>query len=266
MAAGTPRAPNPVQGGAAGRGAVDPDRLPHRPRHFLHRGVSGRDDHLDRRPRPCAGDGGADLPGGRHVRAADHDLAAGTDPQRPAGGAAVVSAARVSRSLMQLEGEEHAGGPHRSKMDRRVLRDFRALRGQAGRHRRDPVGDAVARAQCASGRTRAAADGRAAVPRRRADAAQPADRADPLDRRQRGDPAAGAGRHRAAAGRLRGRLHHRRPDARGGDAGNPEGRRAHSGDLQRAPRSAGAHGAGYRRWRSACARRRRCCAEPSACA
>ncbi len=33
------------------------------------------------------------------------------------------------------------------------------------------------------------------------------------------------------------------PDARGGDAGNSESRRAHSGDLQRAPRSAGAHGA-----------------------
>ena len=38
----------------------------------------------------------------------------------------------------------------------------------------------------------------------------------------------GAGRHGAAAGRLRGRLHHRRADARGGDAGNPQSRRAHS--------------------------------------
>ena len=117
---------------------------------------------------------------------------------------------------------------------------------KAGRYRRDPVGDAVARAQRASGRTRAAADGRAAVPRRGADAAQPADRADPLHRRQRSDPAAWAGRHRAAAGGLRGRLHHRRADACAGDAGNPESRRAHSGDFQRASRGAGAHGAGYR--------------------
>ena len=70
----------------------------------------------------------------------------------------------------------------------------------------------------------------------------------------------------AAAGGLRGRLHHRRADARGGDAGNPEGRRAHSQYLQRASGSARAHGAGYRRWKSACARRRRCCAEPSGCA
>ena len=55
----------------------------------------------------------------------------------------------------------------------------------------------------------------------------------------------GTGGHRASAGRLRGRLHHRRPDACGGDAGDPEGRRAHSGDFQRASRGAGAHGAGY---------------------
>ena len=59
-----------------------------------------------------------------------------------------------------------------------------------------------------------------------------AGRADPLHRRQRGDPAAGAGRHRAAAGGLCGRLHHRRADARGGDAGNPESRRAYSQYLQ----------------------------------
>ena len=84
---------NPVQGRAAGSDAVDPDRLPDRPCHFLHRGVSGRDDHVDRRPRPCAGDGGPDLPGRRHVRAADHDLAAGIDPEWPAGGAAIVPAA-----------------------------------------------------------------------------------------------------------------------------------------------------------------------------
>ncbi len=78
---------DPVQGGAAGRGAVDPHRLPHRPRDLLHRGVSGRNDHLDRRPRPSAGDGGADLSGCRHVRAADHDFAAGSYSQRTAAGA-----------------------------------------------------------------------------------------------------------------------------------------------------------------------------------
>ena len=38
---------NHVQGGAAGGRAVDPDRMPDRPRDFLHRGVSGGDDHLD---------------------------------------------------------------------------------------------------------------------------------------------------------------------------------------------------------------------------
>ena len=140
---------------------------------------------------------------------------------------------------------KHAGRSHRSEMDRRVLRDFRALRGQARRHRRDPFGDPVARAQCPSCRACAVADGRPAVSRHRADAAQPADRADPLHRRQRGDPAAGAGRHGAAAGRLRGRLHHRRADACGGDAGNTQSRRPHSEDLQRASRSARAHGAGY---------------------
>ena len=55
-------------------------------------------DGLGHRP----GDGGADLSGGRHVRAADHDLAAGTDPQRPVAGVAVLSAARLSGSLMQV--------------------------------------------------------------------------------------------------------------------------------------------------------------------
>ena len=84
MAAGTPRASNPVQGGAAGGGAVDPHRLPHRSRDLLHRGVSGRNDHLDRWPRPSPGDGGADLSGRRHVRSADHDFAAGLDSQRAA--------------------------------------------------------------------------------------------------------------------------------------------------------------------------------------
>ena len=49
------RAEDPVHGGAAGRAALDPDRLPHRPCHFLHRGVSRRDDLLDRRARPSAG-------------------------------------------------------------------------------------------------------------------------------------------------------------------------------------------------------------------
>ena len=107
MAAGTPAPPDPVQGGAAGRGAFDSDRLPHRPCHFLHRGVPGRDDHLDRRPRPCAGYCGPHLSGRRHVRAADHDLAVGIDPQRLVGGAAVVFAARVSGSLIEaLEAEE----------------------------------------------------------------------------------------------------------------------------------------------------------------
>ena len=48
---------------------------------------------------------------------------------------------------------------------------------------------------------------------------------------------------RARPGGLRGRLHHRGPDACARDAGDPEGRRAHPGDLQRAPRGARAHGA-----------------------
>ena len=52
------------------------------------------------------------------------------------------------------------------------------------------------------------------------------------------------------AGRLRGRLHHRGPDACAGDAGDPQGRRAHHGDLQRASRGARAHGAGSARWRT----------------
>ena len=39
----------PVHGGAAGRLAVGSDRLPGRPRHLLHRGLSRRDDHVDRR-------------------------------------------------------------------------------------------------------------------------------------------------------------------------------------------------------------------------
>ena len=87
--------------------------------------------------------------------------------------------------------------------------------------------------------------GAQAVSHRGADAAQPADRADPLHRRQRSDPAAGARRDGAAAGGLRGRLHHRRTDACGGDAGNPQSRRAHSGHFQRTSRGARAHGAGH---------------------
>ena len=72
----------------------------------------------------------------------------------------------LSGSLMQAYWKRrlrrrHAGGSHRSEMDRRVLRDFRALRGQIRRHRGDPVGDAVARAQCSPRRTGAVADGRA---------------------------------------------------------------------------------------------------------
>ena len=54
--------------------------------------------------------------------------------------------------------------PHRGQVDRRLLRGVRALRGQAGRHGGDPVGDAIARAQRASGRAGAAAARRAAVP------------------------------------------------------------------------------------------------------
>ena len=62
----------------------------------LHRGVSGRDDHLDRWARPSSGGGGANFPDRGHVRAADHHLAAGIDPQRPLTWPAVVSAARLS--------------------------------------------------------------------------------------------------------------------------------------------------------------------------
>src|SRR5438034_243798 len=54
---------NPVQGGAAGCRAIDPDWLPHRSGDFLHRGVSRRNDYLDRGSRPSPGDGGADLSG-----------------------------------------------------------------------------------------------------------------------------------------------------------------------------------------------------------
>ena len=50
-AAGTSRAASAVHGRAAGGVAFGADRLPHRPRHLLHRRVPGRDDHLDRWPR-----------------------------------------------------------------------------------------------------------------------------------------------------------------------------------------------------------------------
>ncbi|MGY4597032.1 hypothetical protein ACVWXL_004778 [Bradyrhizobium sp. GM22.5] len=99
MAAGNAALSDPVQSGAAGRDAVDPDRLPDRPCHFLHRGVSGGDDHVERRARTCARHGGPDLSGRRHVRAADHDLAVGPDPQWSAGGSARVSAAGFPRSM-----------------------------------------------------------------------------------------------------------------------------------------------------------------------
>ncbi len=143
-------------------------------------------------------------------------------------------------------GDKHAGGPYRGEMDRRILRDFRALRGQAGRHRGDPVGDAVARAQCPPCRTRIAADGRQAVSHRRADAAQPRGGSGPLHRRQHRHSKARARRHGVAAGRLRGRLHHRRADARRRDAGNSQGRRAHSQHIERTSGSARAHGARHR--------------------
>jgi NitT/TauT family transport system permease protein len=68
MAAGTPR-------GQILFKVVLPAAVPSRD--LLHRGVSRRDDHLDRWPRPSPGDSGANLSGCRHVRAADHHLAAG---------------------------------------------------------------------------------------------------------------------------------------------------------------------------------------------
>ena len=137
----------------------------------------------------------------------------------------------------------HVRRSHRRQVDRRVLRGVRALRGQEGRHGRDPVRNAVAPAQCASGRTRPAAAGRAAVSRGGADAAQSPSGAGTLDRRERSHRQAGARGRSARPGRLRGRLHHRGPDARTGDAGDPQGRGSHPGDLQRASRSARAHGA-----------------------
>ena len=59
------------------------------------------------------------------------------------------------------------------------------------------------------------------------------------------DPEARARRQRIAAGGLRCRLHHRGADARGGDAGDSQSRRAHSGHLERTSGGARAHGAGY---------------------
>ena len=44
-----------LHGGAARRTAVGADRLPYRADHFLHRRVSRRDDHVDRRSRASAG-------------------------------------------------------------------------------------------------------------------------------------------------------------------------------------------------------------------
>jgi ABC-type nitrate/sulfonate/bicarbonate transport system permease component len=49
--------------------------------HLVHRGVSRRDDHLDRRPRLPAGARGPQLPDRRHVRAADLDFDPGTDAE-----------------------------------------------------------------------------------------------------------------------------------------------------------------------------------------
>ena len=131
-------------------------------------------------------------------------------------------------------------------MDRRLLRGVRALRGEAWRHGGDPLGNAVAATQCASGGARIAAAWRAAVPYRRADPAQPPSGAGALDGSERGDRAARAGRIGAGTGGLRRRLHARRPDARARDAGDPESRRTHSRHLQRASGGAGAHGARQR--------------------
>ncbi len=71
----------PVHGGVARRTAGDHDRLPHRPRDLMHRGVPGRDDHLDRGPREHAGAGRPQLSDRRHVRADHRDLAARARPQ-----------------------------------------------------------------------------------------------------------------------------------------------------------------------------------------
>ena len=73
-AAGTSQRARAVHGRAAGGAALGAHRLPHRARHLLHRGVPGRDDHLDRRARAPAGARRAQLPDRRHVRAADRDL------------------------------------------------------------------------------------------------------------------------------------------------------------------------------------------------
>ena len=48
----------------------------------------------------CAGYGGPYLSGRRHVRAADHDLAAGVDPERLVGCRAIVSLAGLPRSVI----------------------------------------------------------------------------------------------------------------------------------------------------------------------
>ena len=149
----------------------------------------------------------------------------------------------------------YACGPHRGKMDRRLRGGVRALRGEARRHGGDPLRDAVAPAQRAARRACAAAARRKAVPHRGADAAQPASGAGALDRCERGDRRAGAGGERARCCGLRGRLHHRGPDACARDARDPESRRAHPGDLQRASRGARTHGA-RRCAGSACPRRR----------
>ena len=46
LAAGHAAAQGAVHRGAAGGAALGADRLPHRPRHLLHRRLPGRDDHL----------------------------------------------------------------------------------------------------------------------------------------------------------------------------------------------------------------------------
>src|SRR5271165_5487550 len=131
----------PVLGRAAGGASVRPDRLPHLAGHCVHRGVPGRDDHLDRRPRAYAGARGAQLPDRRHVRPDHRHLAARAAPQRRIQSAARAAVDRLSG------GRLNAGRPDRGQVDRRVLRGSHKLRRQARRHRRDPVGDAVARAQ-----------------------------------------------------------------------------------------------------------------------
>ncbi len=130
-------------------------------------------------------------------------------------------------------------------MDRRLLRGVRALRGQARRHRGDPVRDAVAPAQRAARRVGAAAPRRAAVPHRAADARATGIRCR-CARPARARRSAGLRLWSSALGAagfvvdctIEGLMH--APET---PAILKAGARIH-GDLQRAPRGARAHGAG----------------------